>query len=334
MPDQGLSAEAQAVLLLCGQFGKEAGSVKPLTLSEFNNFSRWLSGIGLPASLLVDSEPEWLTATLQDGGFDPERFSRLLARGSALAFAVEQWNSIGMWVITRDDADYPENLKIRLKHNAPAILYGAGPKAVLKEGGLAVVGSRNADEEALTFARIAGEKCASENLTAVSGGARGVDSEAMSAALENGGATVGVLAENLEREMTTGKYRPGFEAGRLVLVSPFHPRAVFNVGNAMERNKLIYALADRALVVSAESGKGGTWQGATENLKQGWVPLLVRDDPNAPDGNRALIKRGGIAVDQAFFDGKGFRERLEAVTAPSTQPPKNSGDSLGQQSLL
>ena len=34
----------------------------------------------------------------------------------------------------------------------------------------------------------------------------------------------------------------------------------------MQRNKLIYALADAALVVNAEKDKGGTWNGAIEQL--------------------------------------------------------------------
>jgi DNA processing protein len=54
--------------------------------------------------------------------------------------------------------------------------------------------------------------------------------------------------------------------GQLVLVSPYDPGAGFNVGNAMQRNKLIYALADAALVVNSDFEKGGTWTGAVEQL--------------------------------------------------------------------
>jgi len=54
---------------------------------------------------------------------------------------------------------------------------------------------------------------------------------------------------------------------RLVLISPYDPAAGFNIGNAMQRNKLVYALADAALVVGAEPRKGGTWAGAVEQLK-------------------------------------------------------------------
>lgn len=39
---------------------------------------------------------------------------------------------------------------------------------------------------------------------------------------------------------------------QLVLISPYDPSAGFNVGHAMQRNKLIYALADASLVVNAD----------------------------------------------------------------------------------
>jgi hypothetical protein len=61
----------------------------------------------------------------------------------------------------------------------------------------------------------------------------------------------------------------------LVLVSPFNPEAGFDVGNAMARNKYIYCLSDAAIVVATSKGSGGTWSGATENLKRNWAPLWV-----------------------------------------------------------
>jgi predicted Rossmann fold nucleotide-binding protein DprA/Smf involved in DNA uptake len=51
-------------------------------------------------------------------------------------------------------------------------------------------------------------------------------------------------------------------------------------------------------VVSSDYNKGGTWNGATENLKNGWVPLYVRNGSNVPQGNRELIKKGAIPLDE------------------------------------
>ena len=88
--------------------------------------------------------------------------------------------------------------------------------------------------------------------------------------------------------------RVGLQEGRLVLVSPFYPEAGFHPGNAMARNKFIYALSDQALVVDSALGSGGTWEGATENLHHAWVPLYVRMPGDGP-GNSALVENGGVA---------------------------------------
>ena len=81
--------------------------------------------------------------------------------------------------------------------------------------------------------------------------------------------------------------------GRLVLACPYDPAARFQVGQAMQRNKLIYALSDAALVVNSDYGKGGTWTGATEQLdKLKLVPVYVRANGVMGRGLEALRERG------------------------------------------
>jgi hypothetical protein len=42
--------------------------------------------------------------------------------------------------------------------------------------------------------------------------------------------------------------------------------------------------------VTSSQGKGGTWSGAIENLKRGWVPLWVKGlaESSSGSGNAAL----------------------------------------------
>ena len=79
---------------------------------------------------------------------------------------------------------------------------------------------------------------------------------------------------------------------RLVLVSPFDPSLRFTVAQAMQRNKVIYALAEAALVVNADFNRGGTWAGAVEQLKKYSVPLFVRSTGDPAEGLDALQQRG------------------------------------------
>jgi len=38
--------------------------------------------------------------------------------------------------------------------------------------------------------------------------------------------------------------------------------------------------------------KGGTWTGAKENLKKGWVPLWVKETQDEEAGNKAIVAGG------------------------------------------
>lgn len=80
----------------------------------------------------------------------------------------------------------------------------------------------------------------------------------------------------------------------LCLAIPYSPNAPFSVGTAMSRNKLIYTLADYALVVASDAEKGGTWAGATEALRSKWIPVFVLEHPNMPEGKKMLLQRGAL----------------------------------------
>jgi predicted Rossmann fold nucleotide-binding protein DprA/Smf involved in DNA uptake len=201
--------------------------------------------------------------------------------------------------MTRSDPDYPARFKQRLRTDSPAVLFGCGNRALLNGGGLAVIGSRNATENDLAYSRDLGALAAGNGYSIVSGGARGVDKASMLGALEAEGTAIGVLADSLLRACSSAKYRPYLMANNLVLISSFYPEAGFNTGNAMQRNKYIYCLSDAALVVHSGM-KGGTWNGATENLKRQWVPLWVKRTADNTAGNLALVKAGGVWVSSSI----------------------------------
>lgn len=108
--------------------------------------------------------------------------------------------------------------------------------------------------------------------------------------------------------------------GRLVLISPYDPSAGFNVGHAMQRNKLIYALADAALVVSSDFEKGGTWAGAVEQLeKLHFVPVYVRSTGEMGKGLAALRRKGALpwsnpATSEEFVAALAVRVHPESDT--------------------
>jgi predicted Rossmann fold nucleotide-binding protein DprA/Smf involved in DNA uptake len=326
---EAIAPDAQAVLLLCGHFAKAAtGADKPLSVAEYGRLAKWLHEQQLrPADLLKFAHVDF--KRLVEAKLDAERVLNLLRRGAAMALATEKWLRSGLWVLSRSDPAYPKRFKERLRMDAPPLLYGAGEAKLLDSGGLAIVGSRNASEAALEFTRSVAARCGEEGIAVVSGGARGVDSTAMQASGHAGAKVIGVLADGLLQAVRNRENRLGLEDRRLVLVSPFYPEAGFNAGNAMARNRYIYALADYALVIESDLNKGGTWAGAVEDLRDRWVPLFVRREATAA-GNAALITRGALPFDfdldgseslHAYLEGNAGRvDKSELFKAPTRQP--------------
>ena len=253
---------------------------------------------------------------------DRARLAALLGRGFTLSHAARRWQARAIWVVSRADDTYPRILKGRLKNDAPALLYGCGNRNLVGAGGaLAIVGSRDVNESLLHYTRDVSALAAEAGRTVVSGAARGVDRAAMDGVVKAGGNAVGVLAGGLERMSTNRTHRNLLLEERLVLVSPYDPGARFNVGHAMQRNKVIHALADAALVVNAVVNKGGTWTGAVEQLKKYSTPIYVRSTGDSLDALQALQRQGAKPWPNPV-DVDGFRDALDPkARAPRpTQP--------------
>src|SRR5260370_4557818 len=188
---EALNPGAQGVLLLCSHPGqKDTNGVKPLTPKKYGVLTRWLRERSMRPADLLDQAGRSRLAELQSTELAPETLGQLLDRGAALGIMAERWTGRGLWVISRSDEAYPGRLKNYLGQAAPPLLYGAGDPCLLQAGGLAIVGSRDASAEAIALARSVAAACASQNLPVISGGARGVDLEAMVAAFEAGGRAI------------------------------------------------------------------------------------------------------------------------------------------------
>lgn len=291
-----LSPNTQAILLLTAPLiaGRGTSSSELLSPGEYKRLARHLREIQHQPADLVSPDAADLLRACQPV-IDEARLQRLLGRGFLLSQVIERWQARAIWVVSRADAEYPRRLKARLREDAPAVIYGCGDMSLLESGGLAVVGSRHVEDSLIDYTMAVGRLAARAGRTLVSGGAKGIDQAAMRGALEAGGKVSGVLADSLEKTTMNREHRNLLLDGQLVLISPYDPSAGFNVGNAMQRNKLIYALADASLVVSSDLNKGGTWAGAVEQLdKLKFVPVYVRSTGESSPGIDALRGKGAI----------------------------------------
>ncbi|MCF6284934.1 MAG: DNA-protecting protein DprA [Candidatus Hydrogenedentes bacterium] len=203
-----------------------------------------------------------------------------------------QW-SIRHW--TCQEPGYPVYLRSTLGNQAPPILFYQGNEALLDEQGAAIVGTRRPSLEGREWARKAAELFAEEGVTAVSGGAAGIDTEAHEAALRADGNTVVILPEGLHAHQTPRPLQRGLENGQVLLVSEFLPTAAWATPQAITRNRSI-AACGRLTCVIEPGKKGGSVYTAEQTLAQGkpvfyWGGAcrdgFLRNEPNAhPLGGR------------------------------------------------
>ena len=276
------------------------GAVKPFKAKEFWELKQkleLLEQIKETRFLLGKTADELIQMGVsQDSA---TRIAELLDRATAMAFELERLDGSGIRVLTPFDEEYPQTWPERLNRKvsqrpsqkAPPVLYAAGALELLNQPGVGVVGSRDVSPEGQEIAQEAAERIASLDMTLVSGGARGVDQLSMNAAFQAGGCVVGILADSLVRKIKKSDVRQAIYEGQTVMCTPYNPDAPFSVGNAMGRNKLIYALSELTFVVACEPDKGGTWSGATEALEKNFGRVAVWQGRGEGTGNAELLEQ-------------------------------------------
>ena len=307
--------DSLATVLLVSRIGSVG--VRPLKASEFWSLLKRL-GVGTPWTLGSAGVAEAPGVESEDPGEGPRtlvgksedqlvhdcglpeslagRVERLTHRAMSLAFELERLEQSGIKTITVFDEDYPQQWLDRLRAKAPPMLHAAGSVDLLDSHGLGVVGSRDVSQEGGEVAKEVARLAARRGLPLVSGGARGVDQLAMDAAFEAGGAVLGILAESLSRKLKRPDVRRAVYDGGTVMCTPYSPDAPFSAGNAMGRNKLIYAQAALTVVIASDAETGGTWSGASEALKHGYGPVAVWRGEGEGPGNEPLQQRGATPV--------------------------------------
>ena len=181
----------------------------------------------------------------------------------------------------------------------PARLYIRGAVEALAGPCLSIVGARRATPYGIAVAEMAGRVAAESGVTVVSGGARGVDQAAGTAALDAGGRHVVVLG--CGADVTYPKSSAG-------LIS----RAIGNGGAAVSldpwgtpprkwafprRNRVIAALSE-ALVITEAGLPSGTFSTAETALELGRELLAVPGSILSPAsrGSNRLISEGATCI--------------------------------------
>ncbi len=283
--------------MMCSHLSEDTHS-RPYEPAEWSKLAEKLLKAGIQPCDLTDlSDNDFLNLGI--GNEEAERIRRLLERGGSLAFELEKYKSMGISVVTRADAGYPKMLKSKLGKSCPPLFYYAGNLKLAARTAAGFVGSRSADKNDQKFTEHMVDAVNRCGYIVVSGGAKGIDTIAGEASLYNGSAYIAYLSDSMVRRIRNKGVINAVRNGNLLLLSAFNPDAGFSVGNAMGRNRYIYAQSAGTVVVRSEYQKGGTWSGAFQSLKYKISPVFCWDNPSYK-GNQELIKLGAVPITEEW----------------------------------
>ena len=128
------------------------------------------------------------------------------------SFLAEELANTNIRVISVMEPDYPAQLKRKLGKNAPILLYCKGNPDLLHKKSIAIASSKKGGQDALD------------------------------SALANQGQSIIVLQQGILTYRSNTYYQHIIK-GDVLVISPYHPKAPWEAGAALERNKIIDGLA-------------------------------------------------------------------------------------------
>ena len=315
---------SNVIMALCSHLCVTDG-VSPLEPREWAELAKRLLNNNLqPEDIINFSESDFLNK-LQIGKDFSQRIIRLLDRSASLSFELSRYANMGIYAITRADREYPERLKKKLGNACPPIFYYSGNLSLLDNRSIGFVGSRSAGEADEAFTKRIVSTVVGNGFSAVSGGAKGIDSIACEFAISCGGTATEFLSDSMLRKLRNSTDVEAIQNSKLLLLSVTKPDAGFNAGIAMMRNKYIYSQSDATIIIKSDKGKGGTWNGAIENLKKGWCTEYCRNIKHP--GNVELIRMGAIPIDENW-DGTITKTEFDKSKVKSIQSEVKKPDGV------
>lgn len=209
---------------------------------------------------------------------------------------LEKLEKLNAKVILFSDDDYPELLK-RI-YFPPLILYTLGEFKENDKYSISIVGTRKPTEYGKLEANRFASKLAQQNITIVSGMARGIDSAAHRAALASGGRTIAVIGSGLDviyPPENRKLFNDIIENG--LIISEFEIGTKPDAQNFPKRNRIISGLSLATILVESRIN-GGAMRTANYALDQNREVFAIPGDLNKAEseGTNYLIQKNGAKL--------------------------------------
>lgn len=227
----------------------------------------------------------------------------------------------GQQALVPCDPGYPSAL--RSIPDPPVVLFAVGDVALFERPAVAIVGSREHSRYGAEIAALLARTAAEAGIPVVSGMARGLDAVAQAAALDAGGASVGVLgsgADVVYPVENRALFRRMRDGGLLLTEHPPGERP--SRGAFPRRNRLISGLA-KVLVVIEAAEASGTLVTVSCALEQGREVLVVPGPINSvtSQGTNRLLRDGATPLLAPADLLAAFGATPAATPAVAFQPP-------------
>lgn len=241
-------------------------------------------------------------------GIPPSIVEVIIATRSKLNIGEEfaRIKELGIQITIVDDDEYPTRLKTI--EQPPPVLFYKGNMKCTEEYAVAVVGTRHPTTYGKQIASELANFLVQNNITVVSGLARGIDSEAHQAVVEAGGSTIAVMGCGVDivyppehRNLASRILEKG------VILSDYPPGTQPEGINFPPRNRIISGLSLATVIVEAGERSGAliTAEFAVNQSREVFaVPGLIY--ARQSKGTNRLIKDGAFLLDN-------FEELLEIL---------------------
>lgn len=204
-------------------------------------------------------------------------------------------------IIKLGDKEYPQIL-LNI-YDPPKQLYVLGNEEILNGFGIAIVGSRNPTKYGEQTAKSLSYNLTKNDITVISGMAKGIDAAAHTGCLMGMGKTIAVLGSGFNHiypKENIGLFKKILENGGAV-ITEYEPDMPPNAENFPKRNRIISGLSQGVVVVEARE-RSGSLITAELALEQGKEIFAVPGNISSQlsRGTNELIKDGAKIVTNVF----------------------------------
>ena len=209
----------------------------------------------------------------------------------------EKMNKENIEMINIYDEDYPEKLKNI--YDKPISIYVKGNRKLLNDFSFGIIGCRENSKYGKIVATTIGKKLALQNITTISGLAKGIDSISQKATIDANGKTIAVIGSGIDYIYPYENIDLANEIVKKdgVIISEYVPGTKPMKMHFPARNRIISGLSNGIIVVEAKI-KSGTKTTVDFALEQGKNVFVIPGNITSKnsEGTNELIKQGAKCI--------------------------------------